>query len=185
MICCCGLFHFQKVPEPAAWSPLSLDAITTLHNNASAVMRDQPDFQQINITSADTIRLQHSEVLTVQCSRANGGSGQKFLTLCQPRKKPPDDWLVCRTRGIHREGIRRNTVILDSVEPFRTEVCKGFRRKSYGKIRCRTEEMPGRIPVEVNGITVGHSCKGLQGSKYDGSTGTIASIEPIRQSKLN
>ena len=25
----------------------------------------------------------------MQCSRANGGSGQKNLTLCQPRKKPP------------------------------------------------------------------------------------------------
>ena len=43
----------------------------------------------MNITSADTICLQHSELLTVQCSRANGGSGQKNLTFASPEKKPP------------------------------------------------------------------------------------------------
>ena len=72
MICCCGLFHFQRVPESAAWSPPSLDAITTcLMESLLFVMRDQSDFQQINITNADTIRLQHSEVLTVQYSSTN------------------------------------------------------------------------------------------------------------------
>lgn len=87
MICCCGLFHFQRVPESAAWSPPSLDAITPcLMECLLFLMRDQPDCQQINITSADTIRPQHSEVLTGQCSRANEGSGQKKLTL-QPNKK--------------------------------------------------------------------------------------------------
>ena len=93
MICCCGLFHFQRVPESAAWPPPSLDAITPcLMECLLFVMRDHPvrlstnKHHQLNITSADTIRLQRSEVLTVQCSRANEGSGQKKLTL-QPNKK--------------------------------------------------------------------------------------------------
>ena len=116
MICCCGLFHFQRMPESAAWSPPSPDAITPcLMECLLFLMRDQPDCQQINITSADTIRPQHSEVLTGQCSRANGGSGQKNDPFPAQKKKPPDgdsehfEWYVCFS--VHQQWIDENSPV--------------------------------------------------------------------------